>query len=102
MAASAVAGVDAGRQSERQCRCAKAAGADCALTQALHAAQQDKQLDAAKIQIDAYKAETERLKAQADAARLSAHAVAAAAPTPPAAFGMPPVGKAARPDGMHE
>ena len=39
------------------------------LTQALQAAQQDKQLDAAKINIDAYKAQTERLKAQADVAR---------------------------------
>jgi hypothetical protein len=39
------------------------------LTQALHAVQQDKQLDTAKIQIDAYKAQTERLKAHADAAR---------------------------------
>jgi hypothetical protein len=39
------------------------------LTQALHAAQQDKQLDVAKINIDAYKAQTERLKAQADTAQ---------------------------------
>lgn len=64
------------------------------LTQALQTAQQDKQLDAAKIQIDAYKAETERLKAQTDATQRSAHIMAAAAPAPQSTFGTPPVGNA--------